>query len=122
MDSIISIRDVPKVYANGFESLKSKNRETRRRGIFGMRGRNGAGKTRLIKIACGIVNASAGTVTVDGHDNVKHARKARDLIGLVPQERTTDAFETVWDTTSFSRGLFGKPKSPARVEEVLKSL
>jgi len=122
MSSIISIRDLRKVYANGFEALKSSNLEIRRGEIFGMLGPNGAGKTTLINIVCGIVNLSAGTVTVDGHDIVKDARKARSLIGLVPQELTTDAFETVFDTTMFSRGLFGKPKSPARVEAVLKSL
>jgi ABC-2 type transport system ATP-binding protein len=122
MDSILSIRDVRKTYANGFEALKNTSLEIRRGEIFGMLGPNGAGKTTLINIVCGIVNASAGTVTVDGHDNVKHARKARSLIGLVPQELTTDAFEKVWDTVSFSRGLFGKPRSDARVEAVLKSL
>jgi len=122
MDSVISIKDVAKTYANGFQALKGTNLEIRRGEIFGMLGPNGAGKTTLINIVCGIVNATAGSVTVDGHDIVKQARKARALIGLVPQELTTDAFETVWDTTSFSRGLFGKPKSPARVEAVLKSL
>ncbi|HEX5048206.1 MAG TPA: ABC transporter ATP-binding protein [Gammaproteobacteria bacterium] len=122
MDSVISIKDVAKTYANGFQALKGTNLEIRRGEIFGMLGPNGAGKTTLINIVCGIVNATAGSVTVDGHDNVKDARKARSLIGLVPQELTTDAFETVWDTVSFSRGLFGKPKSPKRVEEVLKSL
>jgi len=122
MDSIISIKDVSKTYANGFEALKNTNLDIRRGEIFGMLGPNGAGKTTLINIVCGIVNATAGTVTVDGHDNQKDARAARSLIGLVPQELTTDAFETVWDTTMFSRGLFGKPKNPARVEAVLKSL
>jgi ABC-2 type transport system ATP-binding protein len=122
MDSIISIKDLTKIYANGFEALKKTNLEIRRGEIFGMLGPNGAGKTTLINIVCGIVNPTAGTVTVNGHDNQKHARAARELIGLVPQELTTDAFETVWDTTMFSRGLFGKPKSPTRVEEVLKSL
>ena len=122
MDSVISIKDVTKTYANGFEALKPTNLAIRRGEIFGMLGPNGAGKTTLINIVCGIVNASGGTVTVDGHDIVKDARKARAVVGLVPQELTTDAFETVWDTTMFSRGLFGKPKSPARVEQVLKSL
>ena len=122
MDSIISIKDLAKTYANGFEALKKTNLEIRRGEIFGMLGPNGAGKTTLINIVCGIVNATAGSVTVDGHDIVKNARAARSLIGLVPQELTTDAFETVWATTTFSRGLFGKPRSPARVEAVLKSL
>ena len=122
MDSVISIDNVAKTYANGFVALKSTNLEIRRGEIFGMLGPNGAGKTTLINIVCGIVNATAGSVTVDGHNIVKNARAARSLIGLVPQELTTDAFETVWDTTTFSRGLFGKPRDPGRVEAVLKSL
>ena len=122
MDSIISIQNIAKTYANGFVALKSTSLDIRRGEIFGMLGPNGAGKTTLINIVCGIVNATAGKVSVDGHDIVKDARAARSLIGLVPQELTTDAFETVWDTTTFSRGLFGKPRDPARVESVLKSL
>ena len=122
MDSIISIENIAKTYANGFVALKGTNLEIRRGEIFGMLGPNGAGKTTLINIVCGIVNATAGKVSVDGHDIVKEARAARALIGLVPQELTTDAFETVWDTTTFSRGLFGKSRDPARVEAVLKSL
>jgi ABC-2 type transport system ATP-binding protein len=122
MDSIISIENLAKTYANGFVALKSTNLEIRRGEIFGMLGPNGAGKTTLINIVCGIVNPTAGRVTVDGHDIVKDSRAARAMIGLVPQELTTDAFETVWDTTTFSRGLFGKPRDPARVEAVLKSL
>jgi ABC-2 type transport system ATP-binding protein len=122
MNSIISIKDLAKTYANGFEALKKTNLEIRRGEIFAMLGPNGAGKTTLINIVCGIVNATAGTITVDSHDHHKHARTVRGLIGLVPQELTTDAFETVFDTTMFSRGLFGKPKSAARVEDVLKSL
>jgi ABC-2 type transport system ATP-binding protein len=122
MDSIISIENIAKTYANGFVALRSTNLEIRRGEIFGMLGPNGAGKTTLINIVCGIVNATAGKVSVDGHDIVKDARAARALIGLVPQELTTDAFETVWDTTTFSRGLFGKSRDPARVEAVLKSL
>ncbi len=122
MDSIIAIRDLEKTYANGFHALKRTSLEIRRGEIFGMLGPNGAGKTTLINIVCGIVTPSAGTVTVDGHDITKAPRAARALIGLVPQELTTDAFETVFDTTSFSRGLFGKPKNPAVVERVLKSL
>jgi ABC-2 type transport system ATP-binding protein len=122
MNSIISIRDLRKTYATGFEALKATNLEIRRGEIFGLLGPNGAGKTTLINIVCGIVNPTAGTVTVDGHDILKSPRAARSLIGLVPQELTTDAFETVWDTTTFSRGLFGKPANPARVESVLKAM
>ena len=122
MDSIISIENLAKTYANGFVALKSTSLDIRRGEIFAMLGPNGAGKTTLINIVCGIVNATLGKVTVDGHDIIKDARAARSLIGLVPQELTTDAFETVWDTTTFSRGLFGKPRDPARVEAVLKSL
>ena len=122
MDSIISIRDLTKTYANGFEALKTTNLDIRRGEIFGLLGPNGAGKTTLINIVCGIVNLSRGTVTVDGHDIAKDPRAARSLIGLVPQELTTDAFETVWDTTTFSRGLFGKPASPAVVEKTLKAM
>jgi ABC-2 type transport system ATP-binding protein len=122
MDPIISIRDLSKTYASGFEALKRTNLEIRRGEIFGMLGPNGAGKTTLINIVCGIVNPTAGRITVDGHDIVGEPRAARALIGLVPQELTTDAFETVWDTTTFSRGLFGKPKNPAHVESVLRAL
>jgi ABC-2 type transport system ATP-binding protein len=119
MDSIISIRSLAKTYANGFVALKPTNLEIRRGEIFGLLGPNGAGKTTLINIVCGIVNPSAGSVTVDGHDIIESPRAARSLIGLVPQELTTDAFEKVWDTVSFSRGLFGKPKNRAHVENVL---
>jgi len=122
MDSIISIENLAKTYANGFVALKSTSLAILRGEIFAMLGPNGAGKTTLINIVCGIVNATSGKVTVDGHDILKDPRAARSLIGLVPQELTTDAFETVWDTTTFSRGLFGKPRDPARVESVLKSL
>jgi ABC-2 type transport system ATP-binding protein len=122
MDSIISIKDLRKTYDTGFEALKSTSLEIRRGEIFGMLGPNGAGKTTLINIVCGIVRPTSGVVTVDGHDILKDTRAARALIGLVPQELTTDAFETVWDTTTFSRGLFGKPKDPGRIEAVLKSL
>jgi ABC-2 type transport system ATP-binding protein len=122
MTPIISIKDLGKTYDTGFEALKRTSLEIRRGEIFAMLGPNGAGKTTLINIVCGIVNPTAGTITVDGHDTVKNARAARSLIGLVPQELTTDAFETVWDTTMFSRGLFGKPKRPEHVETVLKSL
>jgi ABC-2 type transport system ATP-binding protein len=122
MQAIISIKDLRKTYASGFEALKRTDLEIRRGEIFGLLGPNGAGKTTLINIVCGIVNATSGTITVGGHDIRKNARAARDLIGLVPQELSTDAFETVWDTTMFSRGLFGKPKNPEYCEKVLRSL
>ena len=122
MQSIISIKDLTKTYEGGFEALKRTNLEIRRGEIFALLGPNGAGKTTLINIVCGIANASGGTITVAGHDIRKEARAARDLIGLVPQELSTDAFETVWDTTMFSRGLFGKPKSAAYCEKVLRWL
>ena len=122
MQPVISIRNLSKTYATGFQALKSVDLEIRRGEIFALLGPNGAGKTTLINIICGIANASAGTVTIDGHDHVRDFRAARDLIGLVPQELHTDAFETVWATTSFSRGLFGKPKNPAVVKKVLKEL
>jgi ABC-2 type transport system ATP-binding protein len=122
MDSIISIQGLTKTYASGFEALKRTNLEIRRGEIFGLLGPNGAGKTTLINIVCGIVNPTAGTITIDGHDILKAPCAARALVGLVPQELSTDAFETVWNTTSFSRGLFGKPQNPAYVERVLKSL
>jgi len=122
MQPVISVKNLSKTYATGFQALKSVDLEIRRGEIFALLGPNGAGKTTLINIVCGIANASAGTVTIDGHDHVRDFRSARDLIGLVPQELHTDAFETVWATTSFSRGLFGKPKNPAVVEKVLKEL
>ena len=122
MQPVISIKNLSKTYATGFQALKSVDLEIRRGEIFALLGPNGAGKTTLINIVCGIANASAGTVTIDGHDHVRDFRSARDLIGLVPQELHTDAFETVWATTSFSRGLFGKPKNPAVIEKVLKEL
>jgi ABC-2 type transport system ATP-binding protein len=122
MDPIISIRDLRKTYASGFEALKPINLEIRRGEIFGLLGPNGAGKTTLINIVCGIVNPTKGVIIVDGHDVIRNPRAARSLIGLVPQELTTDAFETVWDTTTFSRGLFGKARDPAKVENVLKAL
>ena len=107
---------------SGFAALKNVDLEIRRGEIFALLGPNGAGKTTLIGIICGIVNPTTGTVTVDGHDIVTEYRKTRSLIGLVPQELTTDAFETVWATVSFSRGLFGKPKNPAHIEKVLREL
>ena len=122
MPSVLSINNLSKTYATGFQALKNINLEINRGEIFALLGPNGAGKTTLISIICGIVNASSGTVTVDGHDNVHDYRAARALIGLVPQELTTDAFETVWATVSFSRGLFGKPHDPAYLEKVLKDV
>ena len=122
MTSVISIQNVTKTYANGFEALKPTNLDIRRGEIFALLGPNGAGKTTLINIVCGIVNLTSGSVTVGGHDIRKDARAARDLIGLVPQELSTDAFETVWATTVFSRGLFGKPKNFDYCEKVLRSL
>ena len=119
---IISITNLSKTYASGFHALKSVNLEIRRGEIFALLGPNGAGKTTLISIVCGIVNPSSGTVTADGHDIARDWRAARSQIGLVPQELTTDAFETVWGTVSFSRGLFGKSPDPAHLEKVLKGL
>jgi ABC-2 type transport system ATP-binding protein len=119
---IISVSNISKTYPSGFTALKGVNLDIERGEIFALLGPNGAGKTTLIGIVCGIVNASGGTVTVDGHDIVKDYRAARALIGLVPQELHTDAFESVWATVSYSRGLFGKPKDPAIVERVLKDL
>jgi ABC-2 type transport system ATP-binding protein len=122
MPSIISITDLSKTYATGFRALKDVDLDIKRGEIFALLGPNGAGKTTLIGVVCGIVNPSAGTVTVDGHDIVRDYRAARSLIGLVPQELTTDAFETVWNTVTFSRGLFGKPRNPQHIEAVLKAL
>jgi ABC-2 type transport system ATP-binding protein len=122
MPSIISITNLCKTYATGFQALKDINLDIRRGEIFALLGPNGAGKTTLIGIVCGIVNPTAGSVTVDGHDIVRQYRAARSLIGLVPQELTTDAFESVWGTVSFSRGLFGKKPDPAHIEKVLKAL
>ncbi len=122
MQDIIAISGLSKTYATGFQALKNVNLGIRRGEIFALLGPNGAGKTTLIGIVCGTVNPSSGTVTVDGHDNVTDFRAARELIGLVPQELTTDAFESVWATVSFSRGLFGKPKNPAYIEKILKDL
>jgi len=122
MPSILSVQKVSKTYASGHSALADIDLEIRRGEILALLGPNGAGKTTLIGIVCGIVNASAGKVVVDGHDIVDDYRQSRALIGLVPQELTTDAFETVWDTVSFSRGLFGKPANPAHIEKTLKSL
>jgi ABC-2 type transport system ATP-binding protein len=122
MQAILSINGVSKTYASGFNALERIDLTIRRGEIFALLGPNGAGKTTLISIVCGIVTASAGSVRVDGHDIARDYRAARGLIGLVPQELTTDAFETVWNTVSFSRGLFGKPKNPAHIEKTLKAL
>jgi ABC-2 type transport system ATP-binding protein len=122
MSSAISIRGLSKTYATGFHALKNVDLEIDHGEIFALLGPNGAGKTTLISIVCGIVTPSAGQVSVAGHDIVADYRAARSLIGLVPQELTTDAFETVWATVSFSRGLFGKPANPAHIEQVLRAL
>ncbi|AMJ63767.1 ABC transporter ATP-binding protein [Bosea sp. PAMC 26642] len=122
MSPIISVSNLSKTYASGFQALKTVDLEIRRGEIFALLGPNGAGKTTLISIICGLVNPSTGTVLADGHDIVTDYRAARAKIGLVPQELTTDAFETVWSTVSFSRGLFGKPRNPAVIEQVLKDL
>jgi ABC-2 type transport system ATP-binding protein len=122
MSPIISVANLSKTYGSGFQALKNVNLDINKGEIFALLGPNGAGKTTLISIICGIANISEGTVTVGGHDINGDYRAARSLIGLVPQELHTDAFETVWATTSFSRGLFGKPKDPAHIEKVLKDL
>jgi ABC-2 type transport system ATP-binding protein len=122
MQAILTVSSLSKTYASGFVALKSIDLAIRRGEIFALLGPNGAGKTTLISIVCGIVNPSAGTVLVNGHDIVRDYRAARSMIGLVPQELTTDAFETVWATVSFSRGLFGKPANPAHIEKLLKAL
>lgn len=122
MHPAISVNNVSKVYAGGFEALKKINLDINHGEIFALLGPNGAGKTTLISLICGIVNATEGSVMVDGHDIHSDFRAARAMIGLVPQELTTDAFETVWATVTFSRGLFGKPADPGHIEHVLKSL
>jgi ABC-2 type transport system ATP-binding protein len=119
---MVSVSNVSKTYATGFQALKRISLDIHRQEIFALLGPNGAGKTTLISIICGIVNASEGRVTVDGHDIIDNYRAARSLIGLVPQELTTDAFETVWATVNFSRGLFGRPPDPEKVSQVLKAL
>jgi len=121
-DAIVTVTGLSKTYASGFHALKSVDLEIRRGEILALLGPNGAGKTTLISIICGIVNPSGGTVVADGHDIIKDFRAARRKIGLVPQELSTDAFETVWSTVSFSRGLYGKAPSPAHVEKVLRAL
>ena len=122
MPNLITVANLSKIYASGFEALKHINLEIRDGEILALLGPNGAGKTTLISIICGLVNPSHGTVTVDGHDVVRDYRASRSLIGLVPQELTTDAFETVWATVTFSRGLFGKRANPQLIEKVLKDL
>jgi ABC-2 type transport system ATP-binding protein len=122
MPPVISIEGVTKSYATGFEALKRVNLDIERGEIFALLGPNGAGKTTLINIVCGIVTASAGTVTADGHDIVRDYRAARSMIGLVPQELSTDAFESVWATVSFSRGLFGRAPNPKFIESLLRDL
>ncbi|CAG4894496.1 ABC transporter ATP-binding protein [Paraburkholderia saeva] len=122
MQPILSVTGLSKTYATGFQALRNINLTIRQGEIFALLGPNGAGKTTLISIICGIVNASEGNVMVAGHDIAANYRAARSMIGLVPQELTTDAFETVWATVSFSRGLFGKPANPAHIEKVLRDL
>ena len=122
MRPLISITDLSKTYASGFQALKGVNLDILDGEILALLGPNGAGKTTLISIICGIVNPSAGTVSVDGHDIISDYRVTRGKIGLVPQELTTDAFESVWNTVTFSRGLFGKKANPAHIEKVLKDL
>jgi ABC-2 type transport system ATP-binding protein len=122
VQSIIAVKDLVKTYASGFQALKHIDLEIRRGEIFALLGPNGAGKTTLINVICGIVNPTSGTVTADGHDIVREYRVARAKIGLVPQELTTDAFESVLATMQFSRGLFGKPPDAAHIEKVLRDL
>ena len=121
-DAVVSVRNLSKTYAGGFQALKNINLDIHRGEIFALLGPNGAGKTTLISIICGMANASEGTVVADGFDTVRDYRAARSLIGLVPQELHTDSFETVWATVNFSRGLFGKAPDPAYIEKVLKDL
>jgi ABC-2 type transport system ATP-binding protein len=122
MPDIITVSNLSKTYASGFSALKNVNLAIRQGEIFALLGPNGAGKTTLISIICGIVNPGTGAVSVDGHDIVRDYRAARSMIGLVPQELTTDAFESVWATVSLSRGLFGKRPNPAHIEKVLRAL
>jgi ABC-2 type transport system ATP-binding protein len=122
MQPIISVSNLTKTYASGFQALKNINLDIRKGEIFALLGPNGAGKTTLISIICGIVNPTQGTILADGHDIIRDYRAARSRIGLVPQELTTDAFESVWATVKFSRGLFGKPPNPAHLEKVLRDL
>lgn len=120
--AIVSVKNLNKVYDSGFQALNNINLDIQRGEIFALLGPNGAGKTTLISVICGIVNASSGSVTADGHDIAKDFRAARAAIGLVPQELHTDAFESVWATVRFSRGLFGKAPNPAYLEKILRDL
>jgi ABC-2 type transport system ATP-binding protein len=122
MEAVISIKNLTKTYDSGFQALKGIDLDIRRGEIFALLGPNGAGKTTLINAVCGIVNPSHGTILADGHDVVSDFRAARSKIGLVPQELATDAFESVWGTVNFSRGIFGKPPNPALVEKILRDL
>jgi len=122
MDPILSITELNKTFAGGFQALKNVNLQIYQGEIFGLLGPNGAGKTTLISMICGITKITEGKVTVAGYDNVRDYVRTRSLIGLVPQELTTDAFESVWATVNFSRGLFGKPKNPDYIESILKKL
>lgn len=122
MNSLISVSNLSKTYATGFQALKNVDLEIRRGEILALLGPNGAGKTTLISIICGIVNPTEGAVSVDGHDIISDYRKTRSLIGLVPQELTTEVFETVWNTVNFSRGLFGKKPDPGHIEKILKDM
>lgn len=122
MAGVISINNLTKTYASGFQALKTVNLDIQKGEIFALLGPNGAGKTTLISIICGLVNPTTGQVLVDGHDILTDYRGARSAIGLVPQELKTDAFESVWSTVNFSRGLFGKPRNPALIEDLLKKL
>ncbi|WP_027961040.1 ABC transporter ATP-binding protein [Halomonas halodenitrificans] len=119
---VIRIEGLGKTFAGGFEALKDIDLDIHRGEILALLGPNGAGKTTLISVICGLVNPTHGRVLIDGYDNVRQFRQARARIGLVPQELTNDAFIRVWDTVSFSRGLFGKPRDPAHIEKVLRSL
>jgi ABC-2 type transport system ATP-binding protein len=118
----IAVSALTKIYSNGFQALNNINLEIKRGEIFALLGPNGAGKTTLISTICGIIQPSSGSVTIAGYDHIKQYREARAAVGLVPQELTTDAFETVWNTVTFSRGLFNKPRNPAYIEDVLKRL
>ena len=122
MNQILSISHLSKIYQSGFQALKDINLEIAKGEIFALLGQNGAGKTTLISIICGIVNPSSGQVLVDGKNIIGNYKEARSLIGLVPQELSTDSFETVWNTVVFSRGLYGKPANPALIEKILKDL
>src|SRR5881392_94008 len=122
MQPVIAVSNLSKTYASGFHALKRIDLTIRRGEIFALLGPNGAGKTTLISVICGIVNATSGHVIADGHDIARDYRAARSKIGLVPQELNTDAFETVWATIKFSRGLFGKPASTSYLEKVLRDL